>query len=41
MANKVISLTINTVDQARKKSETNINYVNPEATNEKLLRTLV
>jgi len=36
MANKVISLTINTVDQARKKNETNINYVNPEATNEKL-----
>ena len=36
MANKVISLTINTVDQAKKKNETNINYVNPEVTNAQL-----
>lgn len=36
MANKVISLTIKTLDQAQKKNETNINYINPEITNEKL-----
>ena len=33
---KVISISINTTDQSEKKHATNINYINPEATNEKL-----
>ena len=36
MASKVTSITIATTDQMRKKKTTNINYVNPTATNEKL-----
>jgi len=33
---KVISISISTLDQREKKQTTNINYINPEATNEKL-----
>ncbi len=33
---KVISISINTIDQREKKQTTNVNYINPEATNEKL-----
>ena len=33
---KVISISINTTDQRGKKQTTNINYINPQATNEKL-----
>ena len=33
---KVISISINTTDQSGKKQTTNINYINPEVTNEKL-----
>ena len=33
---KVISISINTTDQSGKKQTTNINYINPQATNEKL-----
>ena len=33
---KVISISINTTNQSGKKQTTNINYINPQATNEKL-----
>ncbi len=33
---KVVSISIVTVDNTNKKQTTNVNYVNPEATNEKL-----
>ncbi len=33
---KVVSISINTTDQSGKKQTTNINYINPQATNEKL-----
>ena len=33
---KVISISISTIDQNEKKQTTNVNYINPEATNEKL-----
>lgn len=33
---KVISISINTTSQSGKKQTTNINYINPQATNEKL-----
>ena len=33
---KVISLEINTTDLNQKKRTTHVNYVNPQATNEKL-----
>lgn len=33
---KVISISINTTSQSGKKQTTNINYINPQSTNEKL-----
>jgi len=33
---KVISISINTTDAYDKKKTTNVNYINPAATNEKL-----
>jgi len=33
---KVISISISTIDQNEKKQTTNVNYINPQATNEKL-----
>ena len=33
---KVISISISTLDQREKKQTTNITYINPEVTNEKL-----
>ena len=33
---KVISISINTKDNSGKKQTTNVNYINSEATNEKL-----
>ena len=33
---KVVSISISTTDQSGKNKTTNVNYINPQATNEKL-----
>lgn len=36
MAKKVVSISISTVDSAGKTKNTNISYINPDATNEQI-----